>query len=279
VASIKFDNLEVPAARLERAEYVHNLEHGVPPTAVYVCLDNEAHAVQAGLALQKALAGTSVPITVRKHRDYGIVPFDDDEPEESTDEGRPEGGGAQVGDAQVKSDEPRLRIFPLLNRTCRPMLAQSTALNGVLARLAHAEWLREQEQQRVKPEAKPTMRPWDKLSDQAKNWNRSQAAHIPVKLALLGCRAIPTPAWDVPLYVIPEEKVELLARVEHERWVKERTDAGWKWGPRDDDGKPPTHPDIMPWELLDESTRKFDRLAVRGIPKFLAKAGYQVEQL
>ena len=310
VADIETLDLEVPPASPEQSRQLS--EHPMQPTAFYVSLDDDTRGLHAGLALRKAFPAPSIPITVRTRRELGIARL-----------ARPE----QASPTRHQG----IHIFPLYDRTCQPILAQRTALNGVLAQLLHAEWLLSAEP------SNPNRLPWDKLSPVVQEWNRSQATHIPTKLEMIGCSAVPTPEWDVPLYVIPEgdsarittleaeiealtqqieerkrrddpeswqqspvsieelhanrerlraeldslatvaNPVDWLAKTEHERWLNERADDTWTVGSRDDAAK--KHPDMVPWKQLTRSSRDKNRRSVRGIPSFLAKAGYRVEAI
>ncbi|MEX2216139.1 MAG: RyR domain-containing protein [Phycisphaeraceae bacterium] len=75
---------------------------------------------------------------------------------------------------------------------------------------------------------------------------------------------------------LTDEQVELLAEIEHGRWVIERTWLGWTLGPRDD--KKRQRPQLVGWHdpKLPESEREKDRQAVRRIPDILAAVGYEI---
>jgi hypothetical protein len=65
--------------------------------------------------------------------------------------------------------------------------------------------------------------------------------------------------------------------MEHERWVEDRRRLGWSLGPKDP-GRP-TSPYMVPWSELDEEARDLDRLFIRELPRFLARAGFQIVRL
>jgi hypothetical protein len=74
-----------------------------------------------------------------------------------------------------------------------------------------------------------------------------------------------------------EMQVERLAANNHDVWASERIDEGWKYGPaRDDEAK--THPDLVPYEDLDESEKDYDRRSVRVTLKALIALGYRIEK-
>jgi ppGpp synthetase/RelA/SpoT-type nucleotidyltranferase len=108
--------------------------------------------------------------------------------------------------------------------------------------------------------------------------NISQIEHITTKLARIGLKPIKAadPTTIVPMEFNPQQ-VELLAEMEHGRWVAERTLAGWRLGPSDDARK--LRPQLVAWSdpTLSNDEREKDRAAVRAIPKMLAAVGYRIE--
>ena len=107
--------------------------------------------------------------------------------------------------------------------------------------------------------------------------NVDQVEHIRAKLARVGLR-LTRSAADGSVGEFTPEQVELLAEMEHGRWVTERTLAGWKLGPADDANK--RRPQLVGWSdaALTESEKEKDRAAVRAIPRMLAAAGCRIER-
>ena len=121
--------------------------------------------------------------------------------------------------------------------------------------------------------------PWDSLPEEFRESNRNQARQIHEKLDTLKYGVLPI-GMAVPETVtaFPEDQVEFLAKMEHNRWMEEKQRNGWIHGPiRDNEKK--VHPDLVPWEELDDVAREKDRNAVRTIPKLLAEAGFAVYPL
>jgi hypothetical protein len=122
----------------------------------------------------------------------------------------------------------------------------------------------------------PAMQPWGTLEEHFKESNRHEADHILAKLKAAGYRlgSLLSRGRQATTFG-SEEEVELLAKMEHARWVRERRKAGWQYGPKKDPVAK-THPCLVPWSKLKESERDKDRAAVRAIPKILAEAGFQM---
>jgi uncharacterized membrane protein len=114
--------------------------------------------------------------------------------------------------------------------------------------------------------------PWDELPEEFKESNRAQARQIGEKLAVIGCLMVPV--FDPTLYfAFDDGELQLLARLEHERWMEERTAQGFEPGPARH-GR--VRPDLVPWDRLSDETRARNIQAVRRIPELLARVGFQV---
>src|SRR5439155_18687093 len=118
--------------------------------------------------------------------------------------------------------------------------------------------------------ARPGGAPWSELPETYREASRRQADHIDVKLRAIGSR--PVPRGSAPPFFFSEDEVELLARLEHARWMAERVVDGWRYGPVRDDARR-IHDLLVPWEQLSEDARERDRIAVRAIPTLLERAG------
>ncbi|MDX6645409.1 MAG: hypothetical protein QOK40_1136, partial [Miltoncostaeaceae bacterium] len=84
----------------------------------------------------------------------------------------------------------------------------------------------------------------------------------------------PLDDWGAAPAELDEADVELLARLEHERWCAARIAAGWGRGARDDAAR--RHPDLVSWDELGERSRELNRLFARALPRLLVRAGFQV---
>jgi RyR domain len=120
----------------------------------------------------------------------------------------------------------------------------------------------------------PSLLPWESLPETLRHSNLDQAADIPRKLAAIGCRIVNLEEAPDALYEFDERDVERLAMLEHERWVRERSEAGWTTGPRDVERM--TTPHLVAWNDLTEQARDLDRDAVRAIPRVLESEGLAV---
>lgn len=68
---------------------------------------------------------------------------------------------------------------------------------------------------------------------------------------------------------------ETLAKNAHETWAEQRIRDGWRYGPERDDFVK-EHPDLVPYEQLDETEKEYDRLTAMATLKVILALGYKI---
>ncbi len=243
--------MDVHSPAFHRGDFLFHPDGHCPVTAAYVCLDGDSIALSTGLVLLQRLRGQRIPIVVRMSHLAGLATL------------LPSRGDGLEG----------LHAFGLLDRAYR----LETVLGGtheLLARAIHEEYLRDQASQGKTCQTNPSMAPWEELPESLRESNRQAADHIGLKLKAVACALAPLTDWEADRFQFSTAEVELMARLEHERFVRERRTAGWKPGPRDP--KRRTTPYLVSWEELPEEMMELDRNQVRALPALLARAGFQV---
>jgi hypothetical protein len=123
----------------------------------------------------------------------------------------------------------------------------------------------------------PGMQPWEKLAGTYRLASREQAKYAVEILSAAGFE-VREAAGEPVVFELGEaeqEKLELMAEMEHGRWNVERLRGGWRHGKARDESLK-IHDCIVPWEALPEDIRPYDRDSVKEFPKILAKAGLEV---
>jgi RyR domain len=111
---------------------------------------------------------------------------------------------------------------------------------------------------------------WDGLPENLRNANRASVEHAPILLAAAGYRLVADQGIDSAMP--SDADIELMAKVEHFRWMADRIEQGWRFAPIGDD-RLRLHPDLIPYETLSENGRKKDRNAVRTLLGVLKNQG------
>ncbi|MCJ7716317.1 MAG: RyR domain-containing protein, partial [Anaerolineales bacterium] len=119
---------------------------------------------------------------------------------------------------------------------------------------------------------------WEDLPEDEKEQNRSAVRDIPQKLGRIGYVMIPARSNEPAEFPKGEEDLELLSKMEHERWMTVKIKTGWVFAPETNKSQK-QHSALVPWEDLPESEKDKDRDLVRAIPRLLTEIGYTVVDL
>lgn len=142
----------------------------------------------------------------------------------------------------------------------------------LVARAIHEDYVRRKGGARNGAAGDPSLAVWENLPENLRHSNRAQAADIAGKLRAVSCEIAPKTDPRPPVRDLAPEEVEMLAKLEHDRWEAERRADGWVYGPTRDAASKRS-PYLVPWEELSEDVRDLDRDAVRAIPRLLDDAG------
>lgn len=173
---------------------------------------------------------------------------------------------------------PGLASFGLIENSCTPDLLLG-GLYEVIARNIHQAYVQGELARGRTMRENASMLPWDELPETLRESNRAQALHISTKLQRVNCAVRPVRDWGESLLEFEPDEIELLAKMEHQRWVEERTAEGWTYKDGKKDAERKTSPHMTGWSSLDESVKDYDRGAVRNIPALVAQAGYEIYHL
>ncbi len=253
-------DMDVRSADFRRGGFLSDGASGCSVTIVYVCLPEDSLALSAALALHRQCRarGSRARIVVRMGEQTGLAALLSASP---WDEG-------EFGNIQA---------FPLVDEACRPDLL-TLGVNESLARSVHEGYLQGELEEGRPLGPRPALCPWEELTEELKEANREQAAHVARALHEFGYKIVPVQDARAAVVEFPEDVLENMARAEHERWCGERQRAGWRHGPKRDDRRR-AHPDLVGWEDLPESSRAKCRRIVRSLPASLARIGFGVEPL
>ena len=212
--------------------------------SVYICIDNDMTALSVGINIRKCLVYTSFPLCIRVLRNYSIPKLI-----------------SSISTTAVLFDN--VQFFGSLEETASIDMIEGRRTD-TLARTIHEKYRAE-----LKKES-PADVGWHYLDETLKDSNRAQADHIPVKLRAVGIpwKEAVEDAKSGHLDRMLETHVELLGRMEHNRWIAERLLNGWRYGPVRDD-KRKLHPHLVSWDELPEYIKEYDRNAIRNIPDWI----------
>lgn len=255
VCSIQALTMDTDSPEFNKAEFLKDKEGNCSITIIYVCFDDNSHSLTSALSLHQHLRGHKIPVVVRMMHDAGLATL-------------------LQGEDVSRGGFSNLYAFGLIDRTCNTDLLFG-GTHEVIARAIHEDYVMNQKKKGATPQTNPSMVPWNELPEHLKESNRRQADHIGIKLESAGFCIEPLTEWDAEMFEFKPEEIEKLSEMEHERWNKEWESEGWKLGDKKDINRKIT-PHLVPYAKLPEDIKDYDRNTIRGIPLFLAKAGFQV---
>jgi hypothetical protein len=174
--------------------------------------------------------------------------------------------------------EPCVITFGNAKEVCGPDDIIKDKLDGNAIRIhkAHRELV-----ERLEPERKDLPPLWEDLSREHQESNRQQYDHLDIKLQSIGfSRTAALQNEEKSVFEFTDEQVKVLAKMEHNRWMAERLLAGYRYAPAEF-RKTSTylHPDLVPWEKLDENSKQYDCKAVSRLPSLLRETNEKIERI
>jgi hypothetical protein len=161
----------------------------------------------------------------------------------------------------------------LLDLLCQPRVLLDGD-NEVIARAIHAGYLADELRRNPAAKDNPSLVPWERLPEELRQSNRAQAAGAREVLARAGFALVAADGWAAPVELTDDE-AQLLARYEHERWMRDLTARGWVYGAVKDPARR-QHPALVDYDQLDALDRRRDVDAVHRMPRYLAYHGIAV---
>ena len=255
VLSLRAFDLDVHSAAFLRGEYLLDNGSFEHLKRVYICMDNDPLVLSTALTIKRHLSGVDATIVMRTFEENGLIQM------------------VRLT-SSTSEDMPTISEFLFVERTCTRQLLDS-GTHEKLARALHENYLRSQENIEGSKKSLPG---WDSLSEAVKNANRSQADNIAQILTRSGFSMTLLRDWSEPAITFSDHEIEVLAKSEHERWCQERRALGWRHADGEKSEKDKTHPDLVSWDDLSESSREKNRATVRAIPRLLHEASFKIER-
>ena len=113
------------------------------------------------------------------------------------------------------------------------------------------------------------------LSDFLNAWKESHYYMIQVLQSVDEYVPHPINVDNIPLDGDLEELQEAIAENVHDVWAEARIKEGWTYGKERDDEKL-KHPDLIPYTVLPDSEKEYDRLMAFNTIKLVKKLGFDI---
>lgn len=232
---------------------------------VVIGLSDPDQSMATALGLPPEVLIRDIPILVRQETTSGLSEFAHRLREQTTIPVITRQNGSKVEVNDTRWDN--IRFFGALDDYLLDDHRQEA-----LAQDIHQSYLDYLKRKGWAEQDKPAQRTWESLSEKYRWSNRYQADAYLERLDINGFTLV-ADTYPEAVYgteTFEDDVVEDMARQEHNRWWVERALAGWNKGPRDDLRL--MHPNMVPFDQLDEETKEFDREAIRVMARLLKKS-------
>ena len=168
----------------------------------------------------------------------------------------------------------RLQDLPNPEETSYPKKEEDMVMS--IAERIHKDYAKHRAAERTSPE---DMVSFEDLPEDFKQSNIDAAEDIPNKLRAInhGIRKIPH-GRTARTPDITDEEVEKLARMEHDRFCRERGLLGWVYGEKKDMGNKIT-PYLVSFDELPDDIKAYNRQSIYAIPVILKELGYETYRM
>ncbi|PKO13049.1 MAG: hypothetical protein CVU39_21165 [Chloroflexi bacterium HGW-Chloroflexi-10] len=244
------ENIELESAEFELAGYLNSRL----PDRIYICLDDDSHALKAGLILQQITRG-KVPNIIRMVESGGLERLI-----------QRTGNGLSI---------PNLFPFLVLEQICTTNLLDQQP-RDILAQAFHEAYVRGQHPGEPLSQPDPAMNTWYGLHPDYKAKNYQQVDHLINLTTEFSYSIAPLVDWEAISYIFPDDISERMAQREHELWLADHLAEGWRYQPGEKNLQAKTNPALIEWKDLPENEREKNRNFIRNIPGILGKAGFQL---
>jgi hypothetical protein len=224
-------------------------------TAILICLEDKASGIKIGIHLMSKLKNEDVEIKLH----FPIQVYLDENEDifnlpslESTEE-----------------KYPKLSPFGLIKSTCSKEIILNEKLDRVAKKIlkSYNKYTGSSDE-------------WDKLRPDFKDSNRNQADHLPIKLRAINIKISKTGKKRTDFRAFTKDEVDLLARMEHNRWCAERWLSGWEHTPGEKDVENKKNPLLKHFDKFtpkEQEIKELDRVFVRDMDKFVKELGLELE--
>lgn len=252
-------DLDVKSAEFVAGAFLLNGQGNCSVNIVYICLDDDARALAAALAIFKHVRGQNVPIIVRTSRQGGLgILF------QQAEQGRQCLGA--------------LHAFGLLEKTCTPELVLG-GTHEILAKTMYEKHVANGCFNQIFL-TEPLSGSWHGLSKEYQNAYRRRADYVVDMIRAVNCTLETLTEWEAEEFSFTAEEEDLLAHRLHDAVISEQKENVVRIPPGFG-GIPLSlpHSAAIPWERQSQQVRDWYKAEIRHLPAFLAHIDFQIYRL
>jgi hypothetical protein len=221
---------------------------------IYICVDDSVLALTTALSLIEKLRVHNIPVVVRTNEEAGIARI--------------------LQGLETRSGFENIHTFGFIERVCRPDMILA-GIHEKIAQSLHTFYLSNKPPAILSEKDIDFSIPWDDLPDPIKEINRRFADSIGNKMAVIDCHIMLLANWEAHIFEFTAKEIDLLSRMENDRWRKDMESRGWRLGEHKVLRKK-RHPYLIPWDDLPDTIKQENRDIIKNLPGILADVDLQI---
>lgn len=254
-ANISFYDVDISTDNPKVWSEVEAIVGDLPLLGVAICFTHDQTSLYAGLNVRRLLDNVlriHVPIFVRLGHHYHLGKF-------------------AAAMEEIPKQRLRFEVFGNLKELLSPEILINGSLDA-LAKVLHKQYRDSRQAAGVSYSADKS---WELLPEALKTSNRRRADNMQILLTRAGFRIVASPEPNLIDFTVGE--IELLAQLEHRRWMIERRLLGVSYG-KVHSSFPPRNELLVDWKQVPEAERERNRMDFKSLPKTLAQAGFELRR-
>ncbi len=225
---------------------------------IFFCIDSDNSGVSAALSILPLLKNENIPIFVQTYSDTGL------------------GTILRSKDVFHFTNNPIIP-FGIIKEICNKKILVNPMIDEV-AKKFHDHYINHQKSSNNDSDSNPFLVEWDFLPEERKDSYRQKVRMLEIFLNGFGYKIIPKSDTKSQVIRFTDEESQLLAKIEHSRWLADRILAGWRFeeGSRKNNLK--TNPLLVEWPKLPEKIKISNINQIQDLPQILYSCNLGIEK-
>lgn len=220
---------------------------------IYICLGDDSLGLKTALKLLHKMKDRKISIVVVMTSNSGLA-------------------NLLRRDTNETDESDYVEAFGLWNMTCNKDLPQDE-FNERLAMMFHSEYLNDHKDD--DPKVNNAAVPWEELPEHHRETNRRRVDGLYRRLKESGFALKISDDRGAGVDSYSKNEIEILAQKEHERYLEDRKEKGWKYAKKRDEEKK-HNPNVTEWENLTPQVQQYNRDDVKKELKLLSRVGFEI---
>lgn len=227
-------------------------------TLVFICMDADNIGVSTALSIIPVLHNETVPIFVQTNSETGLATI------------------LRSKNIFHLTNNPIIP-FGIMEEVCSKNILINPNIEFI-AKKFHEHYIQHLKSTNNEVDTNPYLNEWDFLSEERKDSFRQKVRTLEIILNGFNYVILPKTFNDRLNTVFTKEESQILGKIEHSRWLADRTLEGWRYEEGGKQNYLKTNPLLVEWSKLPEEAQKWNINQMNDIPEIFDACGLKLEK-